>query len=135
MRGSQKVICQKCSERFSLILTWKFLMMREHKPPLILPWKMQEDIKSQVLVSLTDKNESTEPKSSQWQLWEVTKPLVKKNGFSPKFEAYLNLKFAWYHLMMLFAAPGWKKLELFLQNPIEITCLNISLNLDSCFGL
>ena len=94
--------------------------MREHKVPQIFPWKMQEDIKSQLLVSLTDKNESTEPRYSRWQPWEVTTPLVKYSGFSKEFKAKLNQKFAWYHLVMLSAALGWHNLDFFCRTLMEI---------------
>ena len=135
MRSPRKVICQKWSERFWLILTWKFWMMRQLKLLSIWPWKMQENIKSQGLVSLTGRNESTVPRYSQWQLQKVTKPLVKQNSFTYKFEFDKNLKFAWYHLIMLFAALGWHNLDLFCKTLMEITCFNIIFNLDFCFGL
>ena len=67
MRGSRKVLWQKCSEISWLILTWKFLIMGQCKPPRISPLKMQENIIFQVLVSLTDKVESTLLRYSHWQ--------------------------------------------------------------------
>ena len=94
-----------------------------------------KNINSQVLVPLTDNNESTVPKFSHWQLQKVSKPLINYNGFSDKFEAWLNLKFAWYHSMKLFTAIGWKDLKFFCRTLMGITCFDIIINLDSCFGL
>ena len=53
-------------------------LRRGVKSPQILPWKMQENIKSQVLVSLTDKNESTVPRYSPWQMRKVKIPLSNR---------------------------------------------------------
>ena len=69
-------------------------MMRQQIPLKNLPLIWQEDSNFWVLVSLTDKNESTVPRYSQWQLQKISKPLVKKNGFNYKFETKVNLKFA-----------------------------------------
>ena len=51
---------------------------------------MQESIKSQVLVSPTDKNESTVPRYSQWQQRKVAKPRGQKKGFYKKSSSYVN---------------------------------------------
>ena len=110
-------------------------MMRKHNPPQNLPWKSHKNINSQVLVPLTDNNESTVPKYSHWQLQKVSKPLVNYNGFSGKFGAWLNLKFAWYYSMKLFTGIGWKNLKFFCRTLMGITCFDIIIDLDSCFGL
>ena len=75
-------------------MTWKVQIVRQKKLLLILPSKMQESIKSQVLVSLTDKNESTVPRYSQWQQRKVAKPVSNKLVLSKKVEFNENLEFA-----------------------------------------
>ena len=66
---------------YEWFLSWNFLIMDQRKPPWILPWKMQENIIFQVLVSLTDKIESTLLRYSHWQLRKVTKTLCQREWF------------------------------------------------------